>query len=170
MQPLEELGEMDGTGLVSKIALSIKILIDLLVRANHEMCQEASIHHIFRGYWPLFHKGLIPRMRTPPAATMLKRRLVEMGWSPLQVNLFSQSCSSSTMYYLSSLKEPGTAGRDHALCEEDKCLANSVSFDEYQTKHISTPPGEEPCNCSNLGFASSEVAAIIKDGGVPLVQ
>ena len=98
----------------------------------------------------------------PPLIQALK----SAGWCIGQISDLLKNCDSSTLLYLSTF-EKSILGKDHGRCDaKTGCRAYQINYDTYATKHAA---GCRMIHCSNLAPPMEEIAAILRDGDIPLI-
>jgi hypothetical protein len=163
------------------IALSVKLLVEVLDRVKHRYCRilDSANKTTIRSY-----RGLIPRARHVQPSKLVFQFARDAKWCPFQTRRFASQLLTTTMCYVLSLDSPGTAGQEHENCplSGDKCIANHVSMDTYITKHAkacemalrnsNSPSLDSPSNelCEMLGVDTRQLVRIIRQGGTPLIE
>jgi hypothetical protein len=118
-------------------------------------------------------------LKTPELVYIFARA---RGWCPFQTKRFAAYLLATSMCYLISLPNPGTAGPGHINClpSGDTCIANYGNRETYVTKHsadcIPITPLLDDSYDSTLapykmkGIDTDKLVEIIKDGCTPLIR
>jgi len=69
------------------------------------------------------------------ASRLLKRRLLNKGWCPMDVERSMTDIGIDGHYYLARM-ERTEANISHKYCSESECTARNVDRDTYQQKHV----------------------------------
>lgn len=97
------------------------------------------------------------------ASPMLKAKLLENGWCPLDVRRFLADVGIEGHYHL-ALKECAYEKGLHQGCDESACRALIVNEETYVVPHVQ--PG---CTCE-CDMATEAVVEVIKNEGIPVVS
>jgi hypothetical protein len=174
------------------IAHSIKLLIEALSRAHQHYCRSISAAKSARTqtvFGIFARRGgvggeydveyLIPRIKCPEMSKLVYKFAKEGAWCSFQTRRFAAHLSTTSMCYLLSLQNPGTAGFPHRHCPSsgDECIANHAVRETYITRHsgdCSSCQGQGASNssetCNMKGVDTNQLVAIIKDGFTPLLE
>ncbi|KAL8703185.1 MAG: hypothetical protein Q9201_003634 [Fulgogasparrea decipioides] len=141
------------------ISLAIAILVETLSLAIFRVSHDDGAES-----WKIWKLGNTP---------LLENRMVAAGWCPFQVKRLRNQYRPSTMYYLSSLPTRSTfGGVEHSDCTTDKCLSDTVDPSTYRPRHTcdcASGVDDNTC-CPMVSVSTSEIAEIIIQGGLPLIQ
>ncbi|KAL8723963.1 MAG: hypothetical protein Q9181_007052 [Wetmoreana brouardii] len=141
------------------VSLAISILVETLSLAIFRVSQEDATES-----WKIWSLGHTP---------LLEDRMVAAGWCPFQAKRLRNQYRPSTMYYLSSLPTRSTfGGVEHSDCTTDKCLSDTVDPSTYRPRHTCDCASgvDDSTRCQMVSVSTSEVAEIIVQGGLPLIQ
>ncbi|KAL8948271.1 MAG: hypothetical protein Q9222_005530 [Ikaeria aurantiellina] len=137
-------------------SLAISILVNTLATAIHTLAGQ----------------GLTERstLWTLDRSFLLEKRFLENSWCAYQVAQLWGRYSSSTMYYLSSLPRQRTfGGMEHGRCSKSQCAVTSIDPATYEHQHVEACSADgDPCRMA--GVRSSDVAACIRGGRIPLIK
>jgi hypothetical protein len=95
---------------------------------------------------------------------LLTQRLLDNRWCPNQINMLACTMDVPSLYY-ASLLGPDTSDKDHFACTDDLCKANQIDQSLYNTAHVL-----EDCQCEFVGASSRELADIIQDEQIPVID
>ncbi|KAL8707992.1 MAG: hypothetical protein Q9220_007072 [cf. Caloplaca sp. 1 TL-2023] len=91
-------------------------------------------------------------------------RMLDQHWCFAQVKTMLRFHVPFVNHYLSGLPRQHFQIHD-GFCSWEQCLANNVDEMSYQTKHL-----QSDCQCEFLGPDPSDLANIIRDNRMPLVE
>lgn len=97
-----------------------------------------------------------------PNAEAIRNRMLNAGWCPSQIRMFSQAYSCSAMYFFSGLRRKETV--THAGCCETECVAYNIDNSTYQQAHV-----ELGCSCCMKEVNTAELSDRISAGQLPIV-
>jgi hypothetical protein len=135
------------SNLASRVALSIDILAwSVMVIADPQ-------GNFDPGSWREANAGL------------LEDRLLEAGWCPYWIKIFSDTHSTPLIHYLTGMQVEAHSGRKP--CSTFECNGHNVDMEEgkYVSKHT-----DSACQCNFKGPDTKAMEPIIRRGGVPLVK
>ncbi|KAJ6512733.1 hypothetical protein C8R45DRAFT_961195 [Mycena sanguinolenta] len=96
------------------------------------------------------------------ASSLIKSKLLNAGWCPLDVWRLFLDVGIDGQYYLALAEFPFDI-RFHSRCDERSCVARNVDESNYVIAHLHNGP------CPH-DAATSEVVEIIKEGGIPVLS
>lgn len=135
-----------------KIELSILWLGETLTHArqipyfDHNL---PSTMDLFSDRRPRLHGETLPKWK---CHTALNQLLLDSGWCPFEVDFRHTYGDNSTNWYFANFSRHQDS-EDHHGCTAAACLLNSLSKEEYRTRHVS-----EHCTCPFLRFPSTSEA------------
>lgn len=97
-------------------------------------------------------------------ATFSTFRMLDLHWCKAQVGNLLRSYSPYVNHYLSALPRQHLNSHD-AGCTWDKCVANSVDEETYQTKHV-----WDTCSCQSIGPDPHQLSTLLERNKIPLIQ
>jgi hypothetical protein len=89
----------------------------------------------------------------------------EDGWCPNKVFMLESLLTSSSLYFVSMLKQPADASISHALCDKERCRTNNIDQETYRSRHTS-----QNCFCDFIGPDPDDLARALDKGGFPLIR
>ncbi|KAH0566238.1 hypothetical protein GP486_000359 [Trichoglossum hirsutum] len=103
-----------------------------------------------------------------PTSTLLRRRMLQSGWCPTDIQRAEKDMAIDGHYYIATLSKP-LGNLSHEKCTPFTCSASSIPEDEYTVKHT-----DECCNCEHCRDEHVEidvklVVKSLKAGGFPVV-
>lgn len=157
----------------SAVFLSIRILLIYLTQYQKEAAVDHCCGHmtcecptLYCGQYQIICPGRWKKPGEPTCFQLLVDRMRQSGWCLHQIMQILRSYDCLAIYYLSSIRRPEVWGISHDTCTEEKCLAyNTKQDDTYEVRHV-----EEGCQCHLIGAPSEQIAQIITDGGIPLIE
>ncbi|KAF7374401.1 Heterokaryon incompatibility [Mycena sanguinolenta] len=96
------------------------------------------------------------------ASPLIKSKLLNAGWCPLDVRRLFLDVGIDGQYYLALAKFPHDTGF-HSRCNERSCVARNVDESKYVIAHLHAGP------CPH-DAATLDVVEIIKEGGIPVLS
>jgi len=142
-------------------------------RMDWPVSEEVSMSIIALGYtlnqaMLTFH-GIVRTKNRWGYSTLLKSRMLDAGWCPMDVRRSLTDMGIDGHYYIAAFPnlqaKPNSAGkRLHDDCTEDRCVAQDIDEKTYVTQHA-----EHGCNCDNVLVDIHHVVKIIEEGGTPVV-
>jgi hypothetical protein len=104
---------------------------------------------------------------TKTGTESLEQQFRHLGWCPGQVDRLQQTCSSAAFGYLSTLDRRDFRPNNYdRFMDYPSCAANNFEKNNCKEKHTPACPG----SYSLIAVDAAHVAAIIRDGQVPLVS
>lgn len=99
-----------------------------------------------------------------PNAQAVRIRMLNAGWCPSQIRMFSQAYSCSAMYFFSGLRRQETV--THAGCCETECIAYNIDNSTYKQAH-----DELGCNgnCCTKEVNTTELSEKLSAGQLPII-
>ncbi|KAL1635917.1 hypothetical protein SLS58_010022 [Diplodia intermedia] len=118
-----------------------------------------------------FRLGMLGRDRNrsdvPIAVRLLTDRMRRSGWCIHQIMEVCRAHNYCVVYYYSSIvRAESWPDITHETCTEAQCVAYNIKDDSaYKMRHV-----EDCLGCELVGPPEDEVADIVRDGGIPLVE
>ncbi|KAJ7508999.1 hypothetical protein B0H11DRAFT_1703297 [Mycena galericulata] len=98
------------------------------------------------------------------ASPLVKRRLLEHGWCPLDVRRLLTDIAVDGHYYL-LLKDCPDGKKKHRGCDESVCRATTIDEATYVVQHV-----QSGCKCGDGGVSDDLIAQVIQKKGIPVVS
>ncbi|KAF8252945.1 hypothetical protein K440DRAFT_627087 [Wilcoxina mikolae CBS 423.85] len=94
---------------------------------------------------------------------LLEKRLLEVGWCPMDVFRMMEDMTIDGHYYISS-SQARLRGVNHQSCTDAGCVAKTVNESQYETKHLTNG-----CDCPTFEPSTNHVIRIIGREGIPIM-
>ncbi|KAH8589133.1 hypothetical protein B0O99DRAFT_676973 [Bisporella sp. PMI_857] len=104
-----------------------------------------------------------------PTSALLRRRMIQAGWCPTDVQRIERDMSIDGHYYIATLSKP-LGNLSHKKCTSLICTSNLVSEDDYLVKHTDECCTCEHCRENHVQIDLAQVLKIIDAGGFPIVS
>lgn len=86
-------------------------------------------------------------------------------WCPHKIEYFAQIFDRDTFKYLASVEPLGPALNYEACATYSHCIADSVDWNNYKTRHTS-----DNCACTMVEIYYPHLTMVIEQGCVPLIE
>lgn len=143
----------------------IRVLLDAIWRASRnraKYCQNG-----YQRYHETYEATLAPA--TERNAILSRLLSWQNGWCPSMVACLIETLSTSTLYYLSSLRRHRRRAKDHKFCTAAACRYNYEEKD-YQQPHTKLCESSRHGGCRMVDAPQDEIMQILQDGGIPLLK
>lgn len=90
--------------------------------------------------------------------------LPRMGWCPSEVEMLTQNIYPQVLFLASTLERP-LMFRSHKGCDRQRCLADQVVEETYETVHV-----KPECQCNSIAVPGEELSAVLEQGRIPKIS
>lgn len=90
--------------------------------------------------------------------------LPQRGWCPSEVHMLSMNIETEVAFLASTLERP-LMFRNHEGCDNQRCFADQVVEDRYETVHV-----QFGCRCDSVAVQGEDLKAVLERGKIPKIS